>query len=105
MSSCNPAVPFWEFIALEEITSNTTGKSLSELFGIHDSQDNVYGPLGVSSSEFSPAAADVFDTATSYVIHISLPGAKKEDIWIGFDEVTSKAILLGYESKKKKQKK
>jgi HSP20 family molecular chaperone IbpA len=57
------------------------------------------------NSIFSPAAADVFDTATSYVIHISLPGAKKEDIWIGFDEVTSKAVLLGYESKKKSKKK
>lgn len=101
MSSCNPAVPFWKLIALEEITSNATGKSLSELFGIHDAEDSVYGPLGVSSSELSPAA-DVFDTATSYVIHISLPGAKKEDIWIGFDEVT-KAVLLNYESNGKKK--
>lgn len=101
MSSCNPAVPFWELIALEEIASNATGKSLSEFFGFHDSQDSVYGPLG-ASSELSPAA-DVFDTATSYVIHISLPGAKKEDIWIGFDEVTN-AILLNYESKGEKRK-
>lgn len=94
MSSCNPAVPFWKLIALEEITSNATGKSLSELFGIHDAEDSVYGPLGVSSSELSPAA-DVFDTATSYVIHISLPGAKKEDIWIGFDEQKSEIQISG----------
>lgn len=92
MSSCNSAVPFWEFIILEETTSNTTGKSLSEPSSIRDSQDSVYGPFGMSSSEFSPAA-DVFDTATSYVIHISLPGAKKEDIWIGFDEVIKAALL------------
>ncbi|KAH8153443.1 uncharacterized protein LAJ45_02256 [Morchella importuna] len=93
MSSCNPAVPFWELIALEEIASNATGKSLSEFFGFHDSQDSVYGPLG-ASSELSPAA-DVFDTATSYVIHISLPGAKKEDIWIGFDEQKSEIQISG----------
>lgn len=60
------------------------------LFG-YQNQDghagkSAWGRRSGGSTEFSPAA-DVFDTPTSYVVHVSLPGARKEDIGINYDEV------------------
>lgn len=40
----------------------------------------------VGNNEFSPAV-DVFDTPTSYAVHVSLPGARREDIGVNYDEV------------------
>jgi len=38
---------------------------------------------------------DVFDTPESFVVHISLPGAKKEDVGVSFDAEKSELNIAG----------
>jgi len=47
-----------------------------------------------SQGDWSPEA-DVFDTPDSYVVHISLPGAKKEDIGVNWDPENSELSIAG----------
>ncbi|KAI9695431.1 MAG: hypothetical protein M1820_008616 [Bogoriella megaspora] len=47
-----------------------------------------------SSSDFKPLV-DVFDTETSFVVHISLPGAKKEDVGVNWDAEKSELSIGG----------
>ena len=46
------------------------------------------------SDDFKPEA-DVFDTEDSYVIHINLPGAKKEDVGVNWDAEKSELNVAG----------
>lgn len=46
------------------------------------------------SEDFTPEA-DVFDTTESFVIHISLPGAKKEDVGVNWDADKSELNVAG----------
>ncbi|KAM0713444.1 hypothetical protein Q7P37_010406 [Cladosporium fusiforme] len=46
------------------------------------------------SGDFKPEA-DVFDTEDSYVIHISLPGAKKEDVGVNWEADKSELSIAG----------
>jgi len=46
------------------------------------------------SEDFKPEA-DVFDTEDSYVIHINLPGAKKEDVGVNWDAEKSELNVAG----------
>lgn len=39
--------------------------------------------------------ADVFDTESSYVVHLSLPGAKKEDVGVSWDSEKSELTVAG----------
>lgn len=39
--------------------------------------------------------ADVFDTENAYVVHISLPGAKKEDVGVNWDAEKSELSVAG----------
>ncbi|KAH3994749.1 hypothetical protein HBI56_159100 [Parastagonospora nodorum] len=39
--------------------------------------------------------ADIFDTESAYVIHISLPGAKKEDVGVNWDAEKSELSVAG----------
>lgn len=47
-----------------------------------------------TSEDFKPEA-DVFDTDTSYVVHVSLPGAKKEDVGVNWDAEKSELSIAG----------
>ena len=47
-----------------------------------------------AEGDWSPDA-DVFDTSNSYVVHISLPGAKKEDIGVNWDPENSELTIAG----------
>ena len=47
-----------------------------------------------ADNDFEPRA-DVFDTANSYVIHLSLPGAKKEDVGVDYDGENSLLRIAG----------
>jgi len=47
-----------------------------------------------ASDDFSPEA-DIFDTTDSYVIHVSLPGAKKEDVGVNWDAEKSELSIAG----------
>lgn len=44
--------------------------------------------------DFSPEA-DIFDTEDAYVVHISLPGAKKEDVGVNWDADKSELNVAG----------
>ncbi len=46
------------------------------------------------SKDFSPPA-DVFDTEDAYIVHISLPGAKKEDVGVNWDSDKSELSVAG----------
>lgn len=46
------------------------------------------------TDDFKPEA-DVFDTEDSYVIHINLPGAKKEDVGVNWDAEKSELNVAG----------
>ncbi|KAF2143355.1 uncharacterized protein K452DRAFT_247851 [Aplosporella prunicola CBS 121167] len=70
---------------------------LAEMF-----QRQLFGEQGRESEskeegaqdDFQPEA-DVFDTETSYVVHVSLPGAKKEDVGVSWDSEKSELNVAG----------
>lgn len=47
-----------------------------------------------ADADFEPEA-DIFDTATEYVIHVSLPGARKEDVGVNYDADESELRVAG----------
>jgi len=47
-----------------------------------------------SSSDFTPPA-DIFSTADAYVVHVSLPGAKKDDVGVSWDADKSELSIAG----------
>ena len=47
-----------------------------------------------NAKDFTPAA-DIFDTEDSYVLHVSLPGAKKEDVGVNWDAEKSELSIAG----------
>jgi HSP20 family protein len=55
--------------------------SAAENFGV---DGNKYSAPRNSEADFEPRA-DIFDTPASYVIHLSLPGAKKSDVGVDWD--------------------
>ncbi|KAF2815614.1 HSP20-like chaperone [Mytilinidion resinicola] len=62
----------------------------TQLFG----QDNEGETKDASSDDFKPEA-DVFDTESAFVIHVSLPGAKKEDVGVNWDAEKSEVSIAG----------
>lgn len=62
----------------------------TQLFG----QDGEGHAKEGSSEDFKPEA-DVFDTESAFVIHISLPGAKKEDVGVNWDAEKSEVSIAG----------
>jgi len=51
-------------------------------------------PARSNDVDFEPRA-DVFDTTTKYVIHLSLPGAKKDDLGVDWDGENSVLRIAG----------
>jgi len=49
---------------------------------------------GEEDFSFTPEA-DVFDTETAFIVHISLPGAKKEDVGVNWDAEKSELSVAG----------
>lgn len=47
-----------------------------------------------SNDDFQPEA-DVFDTESAFVIHVSLPGAKKEDVGVSWDADKNELSVAG----------
>lgn len=47
-----------------------------------------------NSKDFTPPA-DIFDTEEAFVVHISLPGAKKEDVGVNYDADKSELNVAG----------
>lgn len=59
-----------------------------------DNGNNTDASKNGASKDFSPPA-DVFDTEENYIIHISLPGAKKEDVGVNWDADKSELSVAG----------
>ncbi|KAJ6109073.1 hypothetical protein N7486_001307 [Penicillium sp. IBT 16267x] len=51
-------------------------------------------PFGQNDVDFQPSV-DVFDTPANYILHVSLPGAKKSDLNIDYDAEESVLRLTG----------
>ncbi len=47
-----------------------------------------------NGKDFTPSA-DVFDTEDGYIIHVALPGAKKEDVGVNWDADKSELSIAG----------
>ena len=47
-----------------------------------------------NSKDFAPEA-DVFDTEDAYIVHVSLPGAKKEDVGVNWNADRSELSVAG----------
>jgi HSP20 family protein len=56
--------------------------------------DRFTGPRANAESDFEPHG-DIFDTAEQYIIHLSLPGAKKEDLGVDWDGENSVLRIAG----------
>ena len=62
-------------------------------------QDQIFGGGNNTTNkepteDFKPEV-DVFDTPESFVVHISLPGAKKEDVGVNWDAEKSELNIAG----------
>ncbi|KAJ4360335.1 uncharacterized protein N0V89_000897 [Didymosphaeria variabile] len=67
----------------------------------------AFNPFAFASSFLDPTSnnkdenadfipdADIFDTPNSFVVHISLPGAKKEDVGVNWDAEKSELSIAG----------
>lgn len=64
------------------------------LFGGNNDNNDREADETNKTEDFKPEA-DVFDTEDSYVIHISLPGAKKEDVGVNWDAEKSEINVAG----------
>lgn len=51
-------------------------------------------PKATEPEDFVPEA-DIFSTQTEFVIHVSLPGAKKEDVGVNWDAEKSELSIAG----------
>ncbi|MCJ1226474.1 hypothetical protein MMC12_003126 [Toensbergia leucococca] len=77
---------------------NSVAQFLSSQFGIDPS--NLSGESkenkkdGAASKDFTPPC-DVFDTEDAYIIHLSLPGARKEDVGVNWDADKSELSVGG----------
>jgi HSP20 family protein len=56
---------------------------------------NVNNNKATNDNEDYTPDADVFDTESAFVIHISLPGAKKEDVGVNWDAGKSELSIAG----------
>jgi HSP20 family protein len=57
--------------------------------------NNETGNKATTENEDHTPDADVFDTESAFVVHISLPGAKKEDVGVNWDAEKSELSVAG----------
>lgn len=58
-------------------------------------QNQFAPPEGNTGSEEFTPEVDIFDTPESFVVHVSLPGAKKEDVGVNWDAEKSELSIAG----------
>jgi HSP20 family protein len=61
----------------------------------HPSNNNTTTITKPSETEDHTPDADIFDTDSAYIIHVSLPGAKKEDVGVNWDAEKSELSVAG----------
>lgn len=60
----------------------------------NESAETLVNKDNEETDTFSPAV-DIFSTPTSYVMHVALPGAQKEDVGVNWDAEKSELNLAG----------
>jgi len=71
------------------VTAGPFGAVLADLFGQGEANGDDR-----QQQDFKPDV-DVFDTEQAFVIHVSLPGAKREDIGVNWDAEKSEVSVAG----------
>merc|ERR1712137_882064 len=56
---------------------------------------NATNTTKANESEDHIPDADIFDTESAYVVHVSLPGAKKEDVGVNWNAEKSELSIAG----------
>ncbi len=67
---------------------------LGAQFGMGGASSSTDKEAASAGKDLEPAA-DVFDTQDAYIVHISLPGAKKEDVAVNWDSDKSELSVAG----------
>jgi HSP20 family protein len=75
---------------------NALSQFLSQRFGfdVTDETEGNTKDKANNDKDFTPAC-DVFDTPEAYILHVSLPGAKKEDVGVNWDADKSEISVAG----------
>ncbi|CAG5143404.1 uncharacterized protein ALTATR162_LOCUS1343 [Alternaria atra] len=73
--------------------STFTAQLFNQFTGTHPS--NATNATKPTESEDYTPDADIFDTDSTYVVHVSLPGAKKEDVGVNWDAEKSELSIAG----------
>lgn len=92
----NGPFPAWGGWGNNDFDLNKLAEFFTSHFGNPDTT-NTNGNAskdGNAAKDFNPPA-DVFDTEENYIIHISLPGAKKEDVGVNWDTDKSELSVAG----------
>lgn len=55
----------------------------------------LFQPAGDGENEDWKPESDVFDTESAYIVHVSLPGANKEDVGVNWDPEKSELNVAG----------
>lgn len=63
-------------------------------FNETESSNNESKSKAADNEDHTPDA-DVFDTENAFVVHVSLPGAKKEDVGVNWDAEKSELSVAG----------
>lgn len=80
--------------------NNLANMFQTHLFGGNNDNTNAetnkdIAMIGADNDGTFRPAIDVFDTPSSYIIHASLPGAKKVDIDVSFNAAANAVVLAG----------
>ncbi|MCJ1361879.1 hypothetical protein MMC16_000980 [Acarospora aff. strigata] len=73
---------------------NSIAQFFQQQFGVDPDATGEEKEAKDGGKDFTPSA-DVFDTEDGYVIHVALPGAKKEDVGLNWDADKSELSIAG----------
>lgn len=73
---------------------NSIAQFFQQQFGIDPEATEEEKDGKDGGKDFTPSA-DVFDTEDGYVVHVALPGAKKEDVGVNWDADKSELSIAG----------
>lgn len=80
----------------QQLGGNDRANATNDNTTTHESDEvGATEKKGASSSKDFVPHADVFDTEDAYVIHLSLPGAKKENVDVNYDADKSEVSVAG----------
>ena len=62
---------------------------------VPETSNNKDGSRAAAESKDFQPPADIFDTEDAFIVHVSLPGAKKEDVGVNWDADKSELSVAG----------